>query len=129
MLATLAGRNDEARETFLELVNNGGIPNSTWSQLAPFLAGAQLHFSAEVFGQGIPLDHGAGAQQVHLSAGNQNFWIGQAAIAPTANHSEKQLAWLDQLSAVAKDPAAQAAIQKTLTLILARLGPYTTLAQ
>lgn len=125
MLGSMATHNEEARAAFLDLARNDRIATSTWGRLGPILAGAEVQFSAGVFGGSASLDHGAGAQQIHLSQGNQNIWTGLPAVAASAEHWEKQLVWLDQLAAIATGPAAQAAIQEAWKLILVRLSPLT----
>ena len=125
MLGSLANQNEEARAAFLELVRNDRIASSTWARLGPLLAGAEARFSAGVFDEEMPLDYGSGAQHVHLSQGNQNFWTGLPAVAEPAKHWERQLIWLDQLAAIATGPAPQAAIQEAWKLILVRLSPLT----
>jgi hypothetical protein len=125
MLASLSSQREDARTAFLELVRNNRVGLSTWAQLAPILAGAQLQFAGGVFGGDTHLDHGAGAQRIHLNNGNQNFWVAMPAATVRAEQWEKQLVWLDQLSTVATAPAAQSAIQEAWKLILGRLSPLT----
>jgi hypothetical protein len=126
MLASLAQQNDDARAAFLGLLRNNKIPNSAWEQLAPILAGAQVQIVAGVFGGGVALDYAAGVQKIHLSYGNQNFLTGMPAESGRAAQWERQLEWLDQMSAVATVPAAQSAIHEAWTLLLVRLGHLTS---
>jgi hypothetical protein len=125
MLAGLAIQHQEARLAFLELARNERVPASTWAQLGPILAGAQMQFSGGVFAADSRLDHAAGPQHVHLNFGNQNFWTGLPAVAVSAEQWEKHLEWLDQLAAVATTPTAKAAVQEAWKVIVGRLRPLT----
>jgi hypothetical protein len=124
MLAGLAGQNDEARTAFLDLVKKDRVSESTWTGLAPILAGDSVQFTDPVLGESVPQDAGSDVRRTHLTYGNQNFY----SAAPTGNAAAeqlgRQLTWLDQLAAAATSPVSQTAVRNARSLIERRLyGP------
>lgn len=122
VLCSLSSGSELARQAFLDLAQRDRIKASTWAQLVPLLAGAQLQFSEGVFGNQLELDQGMGLQRIHLEDGNQNLRIGMPALVK-AEQMERQLAWLDQLSVVVTSPAAKASIHDAWAKLHLRLNP------
>jgi hypothetical protein len=122
LLCSLSREDETAREAFLDLVRRDRIATTTWAQLAPILAGAQIQLAEGVLASGSQLDS-ATAQRVHLKNGNQNFLVGMPA-SVRAEQMERQLAWLDQLSALVANPTAKEAIQDAWRNLHLRLDPF-----
>ncbi len=124
MLAQTALQYPDARAAFLEQVRADKISPRHWPYLASVLGGDQYQFVDSVWyaaGNGEYVDR---LKTAHIVFGNQNFYQGSPIGGWISDQLNQQMTLIDELLAVASNPAAVQALQQSKA-VLSKRAPQT----
>ncbi|HXJ55083.1 MAG TPA: hypothetical protein VNU68_00315 [Verrucomicrobiae bacterium] len=130
MLAQVSLQYPEARAVLLDQIRGGKVAPNQWPYLGSVLGGDHyqlpdaLWYAAQ---NGAPIDR---QKTAHIEWGNQNFYQGPIPGGSSPDQVSQQLALVEEIAAIASDPAAAQALQnaravlnRRLTSLIAALGP------
>ncbi len=124
MLAQVASQYPDARAALVEQVRSDKVPNWMWAYLTGPLAGDQFQVQDSVLNSSVDLARGTDLKTTHIASGNQNFISAPPAGGMTQTQIDQQMKLLDDLLAVASNPAAVQALQQAKAT-LAKRTPQT----
>ena len=118
------GTNNEelARNVLLEQVKQNALTPYNWASLESVLAGDRLGFQSSVYDPSLSGVRESDLTLTHISYGNQNLYSAPPAGGLTADQINAQSALIDQLLAVAKDPAGIQVLERSRQLLARRSG-------
>jgi len=102
--------------SLLDLARRGSLSSFDWAALGPFLAGNQIVFQDATFGNQVAGISTTELRATYLSSSGQSFWTAPLG-AMTAPQIAQQIAFLDQLLAVATDPAVVQTLNQSKKLL------------
>lgn len=111
VLAQLASEYPDARAALLEQARLNQIPASAWPYLQSVLAGHRFHFVDSFFDESAATASRSDLQVVHIAYGNQNYYMETDATRLSPEQINEQMGLIEELLAVAQDPAAAQALR------------------
>lgn len=111
MLCQVATQSSDARDTLIDLAQNGKISAYNWATLISFLAGDRMVFQNSLLGNGLANINPNDLRKTQVSASNQSYYTAPLG-AMTQDQIAQQRALLDQLLSVTTDPAGLEALQR-----------------
>ena len=125
-LTRLATQNDEARQFLLRQVGTGQIPANLWPYLNAPLAGEEQYPVEGVLTKYPPVQSWSDVKSTRIVSGNQCFYTLPGPTLQTADGINQRLALLDQLGAIAGEPAARQTLQQAREKLIQRLNRLAT---
>lgn len=111
MLCQVAAQSSDARDTLVDLAQNGKISAYNWQTLVSFLAGNRMVFQNSMSDNGLANVNPNDVRKTQVSASNQSYYTAPLGVM-TLDQITQQRAFVDQLLSVTTDPAGVEALQK-----------------
>ncbi len=122
MLAQMATQFPEAKTALMGLAENNKIPASAWAYLEAALSGDRFHFSDSVLDPTVASVDAKEIKTSTIVAGNQNFYKAPDTTLFTPDYVNQQVAMIDQLLKVTKDPSAAQYLERARAALSARMA-------